>query len=245
MSIHIDGITALVTGANRGLGRALVEALLARGATRVYAGARRAESLDDLVAGSGGRVVPLTLDVTKPEDIDAAASVAGDVALVINNAGIVSHLGGPFGDPEWIRAGREEYEVNVIGPLAVSQRFQPILERNGGGGLVNVASVTSFVAFELVPTYSASKAAVHSITQYTRQALRDQGTFVAGVYPGPVDTDMARSLPVDKTPASDVAHAILDGIEAGVEDILPDPVAVQLGGVYFSQPKNLESTVAA
>lgn len=245
MSIRIDGITALVTGANRGLGRALAEALLARGATRVYAGARRAESLDDLVAASDGRVVPLTLDVTRPEDIDAAAAVAGDVALVINNAGIVSHVGAPFGDPEWIRVGREEYEVNVIAPLAVSQRFQPILARNGGGGLVNVASVTSFVAFELVPTYSASKAAIHSITQYTRQALRDQGTFVAGVYPGPVDTDMARSLPVDKTPASVVAHAILDGIEAGVEDILPDPVAVQMGGVYFSQPKNLEPTVAA
>jgi len=245
MSIRIDGITALVTGANRGLGRALVDALLARGAARVYAGARRIESLDALVAESGGRVVPLALDVTRPDDIAAAASAAGDVELIVNNAGIVSHLAGPFGDPEWLRAGREEYEVNVLGPLALTQRFQPILARNGGGGVVNVASVTSFVAFELAPTYSASKAATHSITQYTRQALRDQGTFVAGAYPGPVDTDMARDLPVDKTPAAAVANAILDGVEAGVEDILPDPVAVQLGGVFFSNPKELEGTAAA
>lgn len=245
MSLRIDGITALVTGANRGLGRALVDALLARGAARVYAGARQLESLDGLVAQSGGRVVPLALDVTRPEDIDAAAAAAGDVQLIVNNAGIVSHLAGPFDDPEWLRAGRQEYEVNVIGPLALSQRFQPVLARNGGGGLVNVASVTSFVTFEQAPTYAASKAAIHSITQYTRQALRDQGTFVAGAYPGPVDTDMARGLPVDKTPASVVAHAILDGVEAGVEDILPDPVAVQMGAVFFSNPKELEATAAA
>jgi NAD(P)-dependent dehydrogenase (short-subunit alcohol dehydrogenase family) len=240
MSVSISGTTALVTGANRGLGRALVDALLERGATRVYAGARRLDSLTDLVASSGGRVVPLQLDVTNADDVANVATVASDVSLLINNAGVVSHMFGAFDDPEWLSAGREEYEVNVIGPLALTQRFQPILARHGGGAVVNVASVVSFVSLPLAPTYAASKAATHSITQYTRQALREQGTFVAGAYPGPVDTDMAERIPLDKTPASVVATAILDGLEAGVEDILPDAVARQMGATFFSNPKQLE-----
>jgi NAD(P)-dependent dehydrogenase (short-subunit alcohol dehydrogenase family) len=245
MSVSILGTTALVTGANRGLGRALVDALLDRGATRVYAGARRLESLAELVAASGGRVIPLQLDVTNADDIANAAAVAGDVSLLINNAGVVSHSFGAFDDPKWLPAGREEYEVNVIGPLALTQRFQPILASHGGGAVVNVASVVSFVSVAIAPTYSASKAATHSITQYTRQALRDQGTFVAGAYPGPVDTDMAERVPLDKTPAPVVAAAILDGLEAGVEDILPDPVAREMGATFFSNPKQLEQPASA
>jgi NAD(P)-dependent dehydrogenase (short-subunit alcohol dehydrogenase family) len=241
MAINIPGTTALVTGANRGIGRALVEALLARGATRVYAAARRPETLQDLVERSGGRVVPLELDVTNPDDIAAAAGAAPDVALLINNAGVVSHLNGAFTDAKWLTAGRDEYEVNVLGPLAVTQAFAPILAQQGGGTVANVASVVSFVSFASFGTYSASKAATHSITQWTRAALREQGTYVAGVYPGPIDTDMAKDIPLEKTSAADAANAILDGLERGEEDILPDPFARQLGALFFSGPKQLET----
>lgn len=241
MAVHISGITALVTGANRGIGKALVEALLARGAARVYATARRRDALDDAVAAHGGRLVALALDVTRAEQVAEVAARATDVSLLINNAGVASHMFGAFDDPAWIPAGREEFEVNVLGTLAVTQAFQKVLAAQGGGAVVNVASVASFVGFAPALTYAAAKAGTHSITQATRMMLRDQGTFVAGVYPGPTDTDMATRLPFDKTSADSVAHAILDGLEAGVEDILPDPVSQQMGGAFFSGPKQLEA----
>ena len=214
-----------------------MQALLERGATRVYAGARRPDTLADLVATSDGRVVPLQLDVTSSEDIARAAGIATDVTLLINNAGVAVQADAPFIDAGWLTAGRQEYEVNALGPLAVTQAFAPVLARQGGGAVVNVVS---FVSFPLAATYSASKAATHSITQWTRQALREQGTFVAGVYPGPIDTDMAAAIPLEKTSAHDAAQAILDGVERGEEDILPDPMARQMGAL-FSGPKQLET----
>lgn len=241
MAVHLQGITALVTGANRGIGKALVEALLARGAARVYATARRVDSLDALVDAGGTRVVALALDVTQAEQVAEVARQAPDVSLVINNAGVASHMFGAFDDPAWMAAGREEFEVNVLGALAVMQAFQPVLAAQGGGAIANVASVASFVGFPPALTYAAAKAGTHSITQAARAMLREQGTYVAGVYPGPVDTDMATRLPFEKSTPSAVAHAILDGLEAGVEDILPDPVAQQMGAAFFSGPKQLEA----
>ena len=245
MSFLIAGTTALVTGANRGIGRALVEALLARGAAKVYATARRPEALADLAASSGGRVVPLTLDVTREEDAHAAAAAAGDVRLLINNAGVVGKFGGALTDPQWQAAGRLEYEVNVLGALSVTQAFAPVLARNGGGALLNISSVAGLVGFSVLATYSASKAALHSLTQGTRTLLAAQGTFVAGVYPGPIDTEMARDIPWDKTSPEVAALAILDGLEAGSEEIFPDPMSRQLGQLFLESPKALERQVAA
>ena len=127
----------------------------------------------------------------------------------------------------------------------MTQRLAPVLARNGGGAVVNIASVASFIGFPILATYAAAKAGTHSITQTTRQLLRAQGTFVAGVYPGPVDTDMAANIPLDKASPREVAHAILDGVEAGQEDILPDPMARQMGAAFFSGPKQLEQQVVA
>ncbi len=245
MSFQIAGTTALVTGANRGIGRAIVEALLARGAAKVYAAARRPESLTDLVAASGGRVVPLVLDVTRPEQIAAAAKAAGDVQLLVNNAGVVAKLDGALTDPAWLPAARDEFEVNVLGLFAVTQAFAPNLARHGGGAILNLASVVSFVAFPLVATYSASKAAVHSLTQSTRIWLAPQGTFVGGVYPGPIDTDMARDFPLEKTSPAAAALAILDGLEAGNEEIFPDAMSQQAGELFLKSPKALEQQFAA
>jgi NAD(P)-dependent dehydrogenase (short-subunit alcohol dehydrogenase family) len=245
MAFRIAGTTALVTGANRGIGRALVEALLARGAAKIYATARRPEALAEVVAASGGRVVPLKLDVTRPEDVRVAAAAAADVRLLLNNAGVVAKFDAALTDPGWLAAARDEFEVNVLGLLSVTQAFAPILARHGGGAILNVNSVAGLVAFPVLATYSASKAAVHSLTQATRVLLAPQGTFVAGVYPGPIDTDMARDFPMEKTSPAAAALAILDGLEAGDEEIFPDRTSQQLGELFLHSPKALERQIAA
>jgi NAD(P)-dependent dehydrogenase (short-subunit alcohol dehydrogenase family) len=216
-----------------------------RGAAKVYAAARNPETLAPLVAASGGLVVPLRLDVRNLGEVFAAAVAAPDTTLVVNNAGVVGHMGPDFTDLAWLDAARQEHEVNVIGTLAVTQAFAPVLARNGGGAVVNIASVASFAAFPVLASYSASKAALHSLTQSTRQSLKAQGTHVAGVYPGPIDTDMGRALPLEKTAPAAVAGAILDGLEAGTEEIFPDPAGRQMGEAFLASPKALEQSVAA
>jgi NAD(P)-dependent dehydrogenase (short-subunit alcohol dehydrogenase family) len=242
--IEIRGRVALVTGANRGIGRAIVDELLARGAAKVYAAARRPEALAPLAA-QDARVIVLPLDVTSDAQIRDAVAAAGDVDLLVNNAGIAGHSFAEFGDPFWVEAGRQEFEVNVLGTLRVSQAVAPVLARNGGGVIVNLASISGLVNFPVFLTYSASKAAAHSINQGTRTMLAGQGTTVIGVYPGPVDTEMAEKLPWGKVSPAEVASAIVDGVERGEEEIFPDPTSAQLGGVHASSPKQLERQVAA
>lgn len=243
--MQIEGRVALVTGANRGIGRAIVEALLARGARKVYAAARRPETLAELVAASEGRVVALRLDITNAADVQRAVAQAEDVDLLVNNAGVVSHAFGGFEDVTWLDAARQEFETNVVGTLRVSQAFAPMLAQNGGGAIANVISVAGLVGFPPALTYSSSKAALHSITQTTRQLLRGQGTYVAGVYPGPVDTQMAERFPVQKVSAASAADATLDGLEQGLEEIYPDPFAAEYGDIYAVNPKGLEGRLAA
>ena len=245
MSVQIAGTTALVTGANRGIGRALVEALIERGAAKVYAAARRTDALDDLVARFGDRVVPLRLDVTRPSEVRAVAARATDVRILINNAGIIAKLGGEFTDPAWIDAARDEFEVNVLGAWSVAQAFAPILGQKPGGTVVNISSVAGLAALASGASYSLSKAALRSLTQATRALLGPHGTNVAGVYPGPIDTDMAKPFEIEKTSPSAAAHAILDGIESGQEDIFPDPMARQAGELFLRDPKALERQFAA
>jgi NAD(P)-dependent dehydrogenase (short-subunit alcohol dehydrogenase family) len=211
----------------------------------VYAAARKPESLDELVALSDGRVVPLRVDITHDAEVENATVEAGDVDLLINNAAVLNKAFTEFDDASWLAAGRQEYETNVLGSLRVSQAFAPVLARNGGGTIVNVSSVAGLVGMPPFLTYSSTKAALHSLTQSTRQALRAQQTYVVGVYPGPVDTDMAAQLTLPKESPESVAHAILDGLEHGLEDIYPDPMAVDYGAAYAGNPKELEGRVAA
>ena len=185
---RIEGKAAFVTGANRGIGRAFVEELLAAGAAKLYAGARNPSALDDQAARGNGRVVPVELDVTKLETIEKAAVACRDVAVLINNAGIAS-FEGLVSASDGVSA-RNEMEINYFGSLNMIRTFVPTLAENGGGTIVNMSSIAGLVSMAVFAPYSASKAAVNSLTQGARAELTAQGTPVVGVYPGPVDTDI-------------------------------------------------------
>jgi NAD(P)-dependent dehydrogenase (short-subunit alcohol dehydrogenase family) len=236
----ITGTVALVTGANRGIGRAIVEALLRRGAKKVYATARQPESLKEL---GDARIVPLKLDVTDPAQIRSVCASALDVELLISNAGVA--VPGGLTGPDDLDAARQQMEVNFFGPFQLFQGMLPLLAKNGGGGAVFIGSLAGLTPVPFVPTYSASKAALHSLTLGARMLFGARGTSIFGVYPGPVDTDMSRSVDMPKATPQAVASAILDGIEAGVEDIYPDPYAADFGRVFGASPKASERQFAA
>ncbi len=237
----VQNSIALVTGANRGIGRAIVEALLARGAAKIYAAARSTDALATLVALDPARVVPLQLDVTDPASIAKAAGTATDVTLLINNAGALD--GGTVFDVT-TEAFDRNFDVNVRGPLRTAQAFAPAL-RASKGAIVNLLSVVGLAAMPGLAVYSASKAAAVSLTQSLRGALAADGVSVHGVFPGPVDTDMAAEITLPKTAPDVVANAILDGVEAGTDDIYPDPMAQQVGAAWATSPKSVEQMFAA
>lgn len=236
----LSGCTALVTGANRGIGAALVRALLARGAARVYAAVRDPAAVR---SDDADRVVVLPLDVTDGAAVTAAAARAPDVGLLINNAGVLT-MGG-FVTPAHAEAARREMEVNYFGTLAMARAFAPVLAANGGGVIVNILSVAALVNMPFIASYSASKAAALSLTQGLRGELAKHGTRVMGVFPGPVDTAMAAELPVDKATPDAVAAAVLDGVESGAEDVFPDAYARSLKEKLDADPKAVAAKFAA
>jgi NAD(P)-dependent dehydrogenase (short-subunit alcohol dehydrogenase family) len=205
--------TVLVTGANRGIGQALVAEALSRGARRVYAGTRQP------LAHPDGRVRPLILDVTNPAQIQAAAEQVEALDVLINNAGI--WLYDDLSDRTMLE---EHLAVNFFGTWGVTQAFLPLLTRSRGA-IVNNVSLMALAALPLTPAYSASKAAAFSLTQSLRALLAGRGVRVHAVLTGPVDTDMTRGFDIPKASAASVARAILDGVEAGEEDIFPDPMS--------------------
>ena len=237
----IEGSTVFLTGANRGIGKAFVAGLLAAGAKKIYAAARNPDSLAELVAGGSGRVVAVQLDVTDADGISAAAAAAQDVDLLINNAGVAAFEG--LVAAGGVESARQEMEVNYFGVLNLVRAFSPVLANNGGGSIINMASVASYVNFPMLGSYSASKAAVHSLTQGIRAELAAQGTRVFGVYPGPVDTDMAAGFPEPKPDPAQVVRNVFEAIEADEEDIHPDPKAVELRGGLRNDPKGVEKMI--
>lgn len=217
----IKGSVAVVTGGSRGIGKALVDALYARGAAKVYATAR------DRAGITHPDAVPLALEITDPASVAAAAAAASDATLLINNAGIL--LGASFLDSP-VEDVRREFEVNFFGPLNTTRAFSPVLERNGGGHILTIHSVLSWITFPGVEAYSASKAALWSQTNALRLALRPKGITVTGLHVGYVDTDMAAGIDLPKNSPSAVADAALDGIETDAPEVLVDDLTRQIKG---------------
>ncbi|MBP2708022.1 SDR family oxidoreductase [Microbispora sp. RL4-1S] len=226
--MNIKGATALVTGANRGIGRHLAAQLVERGA-KVYATARRVESID--LDG----VEVLALDISDPDAITAAARTASDVNLLVNNAGIGG--GTLLGDLQAVHAA---LDVNFWGTLSMARAFAPVLAANGGGAIVNIASSASWFVFPGSSAYAVSKAAVWSMSQALRQEMASQGTLVTSVHLGAADTDMTKGLDVPKMAPADVARITLDGVEADAVEVVVDEFTEMVKASLSRDPREFD-----
>lgn len=236
--MQLEGSIALVTGANRGLGKALVAALLEAGAAKVYAAARQHQE----IATNDSRVVPLVVDINRPEQVVAAAGRASDVTLLINNAGVSTATNVLTSSAAAFDA---DFRTNVYGTLGVIKVFLPVLARaTGGATIVNVLSLASLASVPMFGGYSASKAASYSITQALRPELKAKGIAILAALPGPIDTDMVKDFSLPKASPSDVAKELLAGVARGEEDIFPDVMAKQLGALWNQSPKEFERAIA-
>ncbi|WBB58308.1 SDR family oxidoreductase [Streptomyces sp. WMMC500] len=234
--LPLDGAVALVTGANRGLGRHFARQLLDRGARRVYATARRPETID--LPGA----VPLRLDVTDPDQVRAAADAAGDVTLVVNNAGVSHWTDLVTGD---LAAVRAEMETNFWGTLHVVRAFAPALAAHGGGAILNVLSAQSWHAYPATNGYHSSKAAQWALTNAVRMELAGQGTLVTALHLGAVDTDFSAAYDGPKGDPAPVVRAGLDGIEAGAAEVLADEWSTHVKKSLAEDPTRLYEEIRA
>ena len=230
--MDLSASVPVVTGASRGLGRHLVDALLERGAPKVYALAR-----DTTTLRQDARVVAVAFDLTDAATIAAAAASCADATLLINNASTAEFAGPLEAEPDAIR---REIAVNYEGTYATIRAFVPVLGRNGGSQIVNVLSLLSLASTPPMTGYSASKAAAHSLTQALRPVLAARGITVHGAYPAGIDTDMLAGIDAPKTAPAEVATRLLDGLAAGQEDIFPDPNAEAMSQMWWSDPKAFE-----
>jgi NAD(P)-dependent dehydrogenase (short-subunit alcohol dehydrogenase family) len=232
--MKIKNAIAFVTGANRGLGRSLLHALLDAGASKVYAAARDTTQLP-----VDARIVPVSLDITSHTQVADAAKLASDVTLLINNAGTMAAL-------DVLTAKEADIErdlrTNLFGTLSVIKALIPALH---GGTIVNVLSLASLASVPSMGGYAASKAAAYSITQALRAQLKPRGISVLAALAGPIDTDMVRALQLPKAAPASVAKALLDGIERGDEEIFPDPMAQQMSALWSRNPKEFERAFSA
>ena len=229
--MKVAGSIALVTGANRGIGLAFAKALVEMGAAKVYAAARNPEA----VTLKG--VVPLKLDVTSDEDVVAAARVAGNVNLLVNNAGI-SRPGGFLADGA-VEAAREQFEVNFVGPLRMARAFAPVLAKNGGGAIINVLSVASWMNGPALATYGASKSAAWALTNGLRIELAQQGTQVVGLHAGFIDTDLTRNIDAPKSSPEEIVRTTLDALERGKVRSWPMRSPARCIAVFLRIPRSI------
>lgn len=240
--MNIDTAVAVISGANRGIGRSLVEALLDRGAPRIYATARRLADLGPIVALDPKRIHALQLDITNAGDIAAAAKVAHDANLLINNAGVLAF--GSLLDVS-VEALRRDMDTNYYGTLHMTRAFAPVIEKNGDATVVNILTLAALVSLPAIGAYNASKAAAWSMTLSLRADLGRRNIRVIGVFPGAVDTDMARHFEMSKTSPADVARAVVEGVASGAEDIFPDPMSRQMYAAWKADHKAVERQFAA
>jgi len=237
MTIDIQHTIAFVTGANRGIGKAITEGLLEAGAMKVYTAVRDCASVNTLIKQYGERVVPIEFDLQRKETIDAATKITTDVNLVVSNAGVV-HLSSPL-DVDAIEGLKYQMEGNVYPLIQLAQAFGSILKTNGGGAFVQMNSLASIKNFLPFTGYSASKAAAYSVTQGLREAWAEQGTQVISVIAGPIKTDMADSAGMGEgaPPPSLVADGILAALKSGDFFVYPDPMAQDVAEAYTPYAK--------
>lgn len=240
MSFTVENKIALVTGANRGIGKAIVESFLNHGAKKVYLAVRSPESTAALAAKYGDKVVTLKADVSDTNSINQLAIDAADVDIVVNNAGVLVPAN-PLSE-NVISALSTEFDVNVLGLLRVANAFSSTLEKRKGV-LVQMNSVASIKNFTDLSTYSASKAASYSLTQGLREKLKEKGVAVLSVHPGPIDTDMAATAGMEDMegiePANNVSEGIVTALKAGDFHLFPDAMAKQFEGAYQSFADNI------
>lgn len=233
MTYDIFNRTALITGANRGIGKAIVESFLQHGAKKIYAGVRSIDKADALVAEHGDKIVPIEIDYEKPETIQAAAKIADDVEVVVSNAGVL--VGAEVMAEDVIQQFQKELEINVYGLLRMAQAFAPVLKANGGGAFVQLNSIASLRSFPDFASYPASKAASYSFTQALRPVFEDQGTAILSVHPGPIGTDMADAAGLEDTdPPSVVSEGIVNSLKAGDFHLFPDRMAKDFEKAYHN-----------
>ncbi|MEW2146840.1 SDR family oxidoreductase [Micromonospora vinacea] len=233
--MRISGSIALVTGANRGIGRHFAEQLVERGAAKVYATARRPEQID--IPG----VERLRLDITDPRSVEEAAAVASDVTLLVNNAGISTYTNLVNGDLGKIRS---ELDTHFWGTLSMVRAFAPVLGANGGGAILNVLSALSWFSYDGANAYAVAKAAEWSLTNGIRLELAGQGTLVTGLHLGAADTDMMAGYDVDKMDPADVVRAALDGVEAGRVEVLADESSTYVKASLANDPSDFYTSTA-
>ena len=231
MSYDISNKITLVTGANRGIGKAIVETFLEHGASKVYAGVRSLNKAEALVAEFGEKVVPIEIDYENPASIKAAAEIADDVQVVVSNAGVL--IGASVMDEDVIEQFQTELNVNVYGLIRMAQAFAPVLKRNGGGAFIQLNSIASLSSFPRA-TYPASKAAAYSFTQALRPIFKEQGTATLSVHPGPILTDMAISsgFAEDSDLPSVVSEGIVTSLKEGKFHLFPDRMAKDFENAY-------------
>lgn len=242
--VTIENSIALVSGANRGIGKAITEELLNKGAKKVYAGARNPESLSELKEKYGDRLVPVQLDVTNQESVDKVASEAKDVNVLINNAGVL--VSGDYRSNNMMETLDQNFAVNVYGVARLTQAFLPSIQQNEGSAIATVSSVVGLGNMPMANSYSASKAAVHSMIQGLRAEVKESNVLVSGIYPGPIETDMTKQYEdIEKSTPEALAKNVVEGLEQGEEDIFPDVMAAQVKQAYFSAPKEVEKMFSA
>lgn len=239
-NVLIRDKVVFVTGTSRtgGIGRALVEEAIRRGARKVYASARKLSQIENFVEKFQGKVVGVELDVTNIEHIKEVASFAKDTQVLINNAGISGFSGCIYNYQETV--ARNEFEINVFGPLNLMHFFSKNIS-HGNGAIVNIISIGAFMPYPPCATYSASKAALYSLTQAARIEMAPLKIAVFGVYPGPIDTDMSKDLKVKKELPENVAKRIFEGMEKGIEDITTDALSDVFSSCIKRDPKILEA----
>lgn len=235
--MSLSNKTVLVSGANRGIGAALVRELLKAGVAKVYAGARNPKSLPDF---GDKRVIPLQLDVTNDASVTAAADTAKDVDVLVNNAGTAA-----FSD--WTSVTRDvidaDMNTNFYGTLRVIRAFTPLFVSRGTGTIANVISIVGLAAAPALAGYSASKAALQSLTQGLRGSLKNSGITVVGIYPGPIDTELAKNIPMEKATPEHAAANIVRGLEKNEPNIFPDPTALHVEQLWAHNGRELEAAL--